>query len=138
VSQHADFGFDASGPVPIVWPDATPQDPSVDLVDRLRELGIPIDGDQEIEALSRIDAFADQTGDDRTLEFLRWLDERLKGTAGGEALRIALYGERESLREASERAGCSHVAIWKQVQGLRERLAWNDKGGVNKTGVFLG
>jgi hypothetical protein len=111
-------GWENGERVPIYRPPDAPAE--ILLLDALRQAGSHFP--DEAGALRAIEAALDQAGIERAAEALGIMAARLEGTAAGIALRRVISGEDEPLRDAAERAGVSHVALWKHVQRIKKAL----------------
>jgi len=109
---------DAGNPVPVYAPPEPPAE--VQLLEDLLDVGVIIPDPSATLAI--IGEALDQAGDQRAAEALARMAARLDGTAAGVALRRVIVGDDEPLREAAERTGTSHVAIFKQEKRIRQRL----------------
>jgi hypothetical protein len=74
------------------------------------------------KVVSLIERAFEAAGDQRGGDCLKRMAQQLEGTAAGEALRRVITGSTETLRDAAARAGCSHIAIFKQEKTIRKRL----------------
>lgn len=95
--------------------------PADDLVWQLVECGI-VAPDRQGEAREIVELAFDRHGDARAADALRVIVARLEDTAAGLALRRALSGDKTPLRDAAEKAGVSHVAVWKQERTIAKRI----------------
>ena len=93
--------------------------PELKLIYRLEETGAVFpDVPKAVEIIEQ--AF-EAAGNERGADCVRRMVEMLKGTSAGEALQCVLT-KSQSLREAADAAGVSHVAIFHQTNTIRKRL----------------
>jgi hypothetical protein len=95
--------------------------PELELIFALEEIGVKFSDVPKAVAL--IERAFESAGDQRGADCLARMAARLEGTASAEALKRVISGDdADPLRDAAERAGCSHVAIFKQEATIRKKL----------------
>jgi hypothetical protein len=75
------------------------------------------------QVVCAIDGLLEKFSNERAAEGLRRFLFTLPSTPSVVALRLVILGQAESYRQAAKDAGCSHVAVLKQVRSLLGKKA---------------